>query len=184
MQAARFEVNPSQVEHFPSLRLRARRYALRSRKEGTYDRSLVAGDLVNRALGNHRAAVRARGRAHFHQMVGGAQDARVVVDHHHGVPVGNQIAHHAEEAVDVGGVQADGRLVHHVEHAGGSVPHRTRELHALAFPRGKRCARAVERKIPQPQLQQASGGARKRLADGFRHGTHRIGKAPWHAIHP
>ena len=107
-----------------------------------------------------------------------------MVDHHHGVPVGNQIAHHAKEAVDVGGVQADGGLVHHVKHASGSVPYRTRELHALALPRGKRCARAVERKIPQPQLQQASGGVHKRFADRFRHGTHRIGKTPWHAFHP
>ena len=81
-------------------------------------------------------------------------------------------------------MQADGRLVHHVEHAGGSVPHRTRELHALAFPRGKRSTRAVEREIPQPQFQQAACGAGKRLADGFRHGTHRIGKAPRHAFHP
>ena len=184
MQAARFEVDPPQVEHFPSLCLRTSRHALRARKEGAYDRGIVAGDLVNRALRNHRAAARTRGRAHFHQIVGGTQDTRIVVDHHHGVPVGNQVAHHAQKAVDIGGVQADGGLIHHVEHASGSVPHRTRELHALALPRGKRGTRAVEREIPQPQLQQAACGARKRLADGFRHGAHLIGKTPRHAFHP
>ena len=184
MQPARFQVNPPQVEHFPNLCLRASRHALRARKEGAYDRGIVAGDLVNRALRNHRAAVRARGRAHFHQIIGGAQDARVVVDHHHGIPVGNQIVHHAQKAVNVGGMQADGGLVHHVEHASSSVPHRTRELHALALPCGKRGARTVEREIPQSQLQQAPSGARKRVADGSRHGAHLIRKTPGHAFHP
>ena len=81
-------------------------------------------------------------------------------------------------------MQADGGLIHHVEHPSGSVPHRTRELHALALPRGKRGARAVEREVSQSQLQQAPSGARKRVADGSRHGAHLIRKTPGHTFHP
>ena len=184
MQPARFQVNPSHVEHFPSLCARASHHALRPRKKGAYNRGIVAGNLVNRALRNHRAAVRTCGRSHFHKVVRGTQDTRIVVNHHHGIAVSDQVAHHAQKAVDIGGVQADGGLVHHVEHASGSVPHRTRELHALALPRGKRGARAVEREVSQSQLQQTPSGARKRVADGSRHGAHLIRKTPGHAFHP
>ena len=62
-------------------------------------------------------------RAHFHQVVRRGQDARVVIDHHYRVAVGQQVAHDAQQAVDVGRMQADRGLVQHVKHAGGAIAH-------------------------------------------------------------
>ena len=42
-------------------------------------------------------------------------------------------------------MQANGGLVHYVQHTGGAVSYRTGKLHALALSRGKRGARAVKR---------------------------------------
>ena len=75
-----------------------------------------------------------------------------MIDHHHRVAVGQQVAHDTQQAVDVGGVQADGGLVQHVEHAGGAIAHGARQLHALAFAGGQRGACAIERQIAQSQL--------------------------------
>ena len=50
-------------------------------------------------------------------------------------------------------MQADGGLVHHVEHASSSVPHRARELHALALARWKAWrprGRATDSPVPAP----------------------------------
>ena len=83
-----------------------------------------------------------------------------------------------------GRVQADGRLVQHVEHAGRAVAHGAGQLHALALARGERGARAVEREVGKPQVHQARGRARKRLADALRHRAH-LGRQPCgHARHP
>ncbi len=113
--------------------------------------------LGKRPLRDDPPAVSARARPHLHEPVCGGQDARVVVHHDHRVAVGEQIAHHLDEPVDVGGVQADGRLVQHVQHAGGSVAHGAGQLHALALSGGQRGApRDRARDSPAPNRR---GGA-------------------------
>ena len=72
-----------------------------------------------------------------------------MVDEDHRVAVGEQVIHHAEQAVDVGGMQADGGLVEHVEHAGGAVADGARELCALTLAGGEGGRRAVEREVSQ-----------------------------------
>ena len=62
----------------------------------------------------------------------------------------------AAQAVDVGRVQPDGRLVQHVQHAGGAVAHGAGQLHALPLAGGERRARAVEREVAQPQVDRAA----------------------------
>ena len=107
-----------------------------------------------------------------------------MIDHHHRVAVSQQVAHNAEQAVDVGGVQADGGLVQHVEHAGGAIAHGTRQLHALAFAGGQRGACAIERQIAQSQIKQPPRRMLERLADGDRHGAQVLGKRLRDAVYP
>ena len=83
-------------------------------------------------------------------MIRAAEYPHVVVHEHHGVTVVQEVVHHTEQALDVGRVQADGRLVKHVEHAVRTVAHGAGELHALALARRKRGARAVEAQIAEP----------------------------------
>ena len=61
------------------------------------------------------------------------EHAHVMVHDHHGIAVRHQVVHHAEQPIHVRGMQADGRLVEHIQHAGGAVAHGTGELHTLAF---------------------------------------------------
>ena len=68
-----------------------------------------------------------------------------MIDHHHRVAVGNQVAHHAQKAVDIGRMQADRRFVHYVQHARCAVSYRARKLHALALSCGKRGTRTIKR---------------------------------------
>lgn len=92
-------------------------------------------------------AARSGNGAHLDQIVGFCQHACVVVDNNHGVAVVHQIAHHAHQAIDIGGMQADRRLVQHVQHARRSVAHHAGKLYALALTRRQCGAGAVERKV-------------------------------------
>ena len=96
-------------------------------------------------------------RSHFNEMVGGLEHAHVMVHDHHGIAVRHQVMHHAEQPIHVRGMQANGRLVEHIQHAGGAVAHGTGELHTLAFTGRKRGAGAVKRQIAEAQIQQSAG---------------------------
>ena len=104
----------------------------------------------NRALCDHVPAAGAGNRSHLDEPVRLGEDALVVVDHHHGVAIGEEVAHDAHEAVDVRGMEADRGFVQHVEHAGGAVAHGARELHALALAGGEGGTCAVEREVAEP----------------------------------
>ena len=101
-------------------------------------------DLVYRARSNHIAAACSSNGTHLNQIVGFRQYARIVVDNNHGVAVIHQIAHHAHQAVDIGRMQANRRLVQHIKHACRSIAHHASKLHALALTRGERGTGAVE----------------------------------------
>ena len=131
------------VEHFLVSHLRTQALGLGAQKRGDAA-ALRLLDLVYRASGNHITTTRSGNGAHLDQIVGFHQYARIVVDNNHGVAVIHQIAHHAHQAVDIGGMQADRRLVQHIEHARRSVAHHAGELHALALTRGERGTSAVE----------------------------------------
>ena len=131
------------VEHFlvSHLRTQALRLGAQKRRDATALRLL---DLVHRTSGDHIAAACSGNGAHLDQIVGFRQHARVVVDNNHGVAVIHQITHHAHQAVDIGRMQADRRLVQHIEHARRSVAHHASELHALTLARGERGTGAIE----------------------------------------
>ena len=91
------------VEHFLVSHLRTQALGLRTQKRGDAA-ALRLFDLVYRTSGDHIAAACSGNGAHLDQIVGFRQYARVVVDNNHGVAVIHQIAHHAHQAVDIGGM--------------------------------------------------------------------------------
>ena len=101
-----------------------------------------------------------------------AQHGHVVVHHHDGVPVGQQVVHDPQQPLYVGRVQPDGGLVQHVEHTGRAAAHGAGEGHALALAIGKGLAGAVEGEIPQAQLLQPLHGLGHLTGDGIGHRTH------------
>ena len=137
-------------------------------------------DLVYRTSSDHVAAACSGNGAHLDQIISLRQHARVVVDNNHGVAVIHQIAHHAYQAVDIGRMQADRRLVQHIKHACRSVAHHASKLHALALTRGERGASTIERKVIEAQVDQATG----RIADIRRHGPHLGRQGCGHPAHP
>ena len=69
---------------------------------------------------------------HVDQPVGGLDDVQVVLDYHDGVAGVAQLLQHLEQQIDVGKVQAGGRLVQDVERAAGvALAEFQRQLHAL-----------------------------------------------------
>ena len=131
------------VEHFLVSHLWAQTLGLgaQKRRDAT---ALRLFDLVYRTSGDHVATARSGNGAHLDQVVGFRQYARIVVDNDHGVAVIHQIAHHAYQAVDIGRMQANRRLVQHIKHTRRSIAHHAGELHALALTRGERGTGAVE----------------------------------------
>ncbi len=75
-------------------------------------------DLFRRALRHHLAAVDAGAGAHIHHMIGGEDRLLVMLDHEHGVAHVAQRFERVEQAGIVALMQADRRLVQHIEHAG------------------------------------------------------------------
>ena len=90
-----------------------------------------------------------RFRPHLDHPVGLFQDLGVVVHQNDRVAVGHEVVHHTGQTHDVRRMQADGRLIQHIEHAGGAVADGPGQLHPLALTGGKGRGRAVKRQITQ-----------------------------------
>ena len=131
------------IEHFLVSHLRTRALGLGAQKRRD-TAALRLLHLVYPTSSDHIAAACSGNGTHLDQIVGFRQYARIVVNNNHGVAVIHQISHHAYQAVDIGRMQADRRLVQHIKHACRSVTHHASKLHALALTRGKRGAGAVE----------------------------------------
>ena len=144
----------------------------------------VPGDLPDGAFRDHPAARGPRPRPHFDQPVRFPEDLRVVVHQEDGVAVRFQVPHDPCQAFDVGRVQADGRLVQHVEDAGGPVPYRSGQLHPLALAGRQGGGSAVQRQVGKAQVQEPSGGQVEGGADALRHRPHFFRQGGGHAAHP
>ena len=112
------------VEHFVVSHLRTQALGLgaQKRRDTAVLRLL---DLVYRTSGDYVAAACSGNGAHLDQIISLHQHTCIVVDNNHGVAVIHQIAHYAHQAVDIGRMQADRRLVQHIQHARRSVAHHT-----------------------------------------------------------
>lgn len=75
---------------------------------------LFSCNVLYRALGNDRSAVRTRAAPHFNEPVGFFQNLRVVVNQQDRVSVPDEIVHHAVQTDDVRRMQTDGRLVQNI----------------------------------------------------------------------
>ena len=107
-----------------------------------------------------------------------------MVDHDDGVPILDELADDVQDAVDVGGVQADGGFVQDVEDAGRAVADSAGQLHPLALAVGQGGGGAVEREVGQAQVGQALHGLGHLVDDDAGHGRDLVGDEAGHARRP
>ena len=114
----------------------------------------VALDFFRAALGDQMAARIARAGAQVHHVVGAANRFFVVLDDEHGVAQVAQMFERGDQAIVVARVQADGRLVEHVEHAAQARADLRRQANALRFAAGKRGGGAVQAEVAEADGEQ------------------------------
>ena len=119
---------------------------------GAGQRRLDAGraavdQLLGPALEDQLAAVLAGARTEVDQVVGGADRLFVVLDDDDAVALVAQPAQRGQQAPVVALVQADRRLVEHVEDAGQVGADLRRQADALPFPAGQRRGAAPQRQV-------------------------------------
>ena len=114
--------------------------------------------------------------------VGGVDDLDLVLDHHHRVAVGGQHLDGRAQPLDVARVQADRRLVEHVEHAGCVGADRRGQLEALPFPGRQRAPGPVELQVAEAQLEQRVEHLQALLHQAVRHAREFLRGQPGHAL--
>ena len=109
----------------------------------------VGRNVLGRANAHHHAAASAAFGPHVDQPVGGLDHVQVVLDHHDGVARVAQLVQHLEQQVNVGKMQAGGRLVQDVQRAASvALAQLQRQLDALrlaARQRGRSLAHSLYR---------------------------------------
>ncbi len=132
---------------------------------------LHLGHLFRRPYGDDLATLGAAFRPQVHQPVSGLDHVQVVFDHHHGVAVVTKAVQHVEQLLDIGEVQACGRLVEDIQGlAGVALGQLAGQLDPLGFTAGQRGCR-----LPQLDIRQADIHQRLELA---RQGRHRVEEHP------
>ena len=121
----------------------------------------VGGDLGRRPLGDDLAAMHARARADVDDIIGGPDRVLVVLDHDHRVAEVAQAPQRVEQARVVALVQADRRLVEHIEHARQPRADLRSEPDALALAARQRARRARQRQIVEPDVAQEGRAGRR-----------------------
>ena len=107
-----------------------------------------------------------------------------MVDNDGGIPIGEEFPNDRQDAVDVRGVQADGRLIQDVEDPGRPVAHRAGELHALTFSVRQRRGRTVEGEIGQAELDEAIHRLAHLVDDDTGHGSNLVRNEAGDALDP
>ena len=134
----------------------------------------VAHDLLGRPRRDELPAVLAGARPEVDDVVRRRDRRLVVLDDEHGVAQVAQPLERAEEPVVVALVQADARLVQHVEHADQPRADLGRQPDALPLAAGERGRLALERQIPEADV----GEELQALADLLEHplGDRQLGR--------
>src|SRR5690606_2371052 len=114
-------------------------------------RKILAGDgafvrhqVGSRAEAVHFAAVNAGAPAHVDDVVGGEDGVFIVFNHDDRVAEITQALQRSEQTLVVALVQADGRFIEHVKHAGKAGADLGSETDALAFSAGQSAGRPRE----------------------------------------
>ena len=136
-----------------------------ARQEVTRDGTGRVPDLVGGALGHHVAAVLTGAGAHVHHVVGGQDGLQVVLHHQHRVAQVAHLLEGADELQVIPLVEADARLVQHVEHALELAPDLGSEADALALAAGEGGRAAVQSEVAQAHIVQEA----QALADLLQH---------------
>ena len=118
------------------------------------DRGRRGGDVRGRAVGDDLAAVHAGAGADVDDVVGLADRLLVVLDDDHGVAGVAQVLQRGQQPAVVALVQADRRLVEHVEHAGQAAADLAGQADALALAAGERAGVAGQRQVVEPDVDQ------------------------------
>ena len=118
------------------------------------DRLLDLGDALHRAAVDDLAAVLAGARADVDDPVGFADGLLVVLDDEHGVAEVAQADERVDEPPVVALVQADRRLVEHVQHADETRPDLAGEPDALRLAAGQRAGGARQREVVEADVEQ------------------------------
>ena len=108
---------------------------------------MIRQHCVARAGENQFAAVFARAGAEIEHVIGGQDRVRIVLHHQQRVAQIAQALQNFNQAVRVARMQADGRLIQHVQRAHQMRAQRRGQLDALRFAAGKRGGQPVERQI-------------------------------------
>ena len=112
--------------------------------------------LIVGAGGDHASAVLARARAKIDDAVGRVHDFSIVLHNQNGIPKVAQVVQDLDQPRGIAMMQADGRLVQHVQRAHQPRTQRSRQLNALRLTAGERGSQAIEREIFQPYIVQVA----------------------------
>src|SRR4051794_17002216 len=122
--------------------------------------ALDRGNLLGGAGGNHLSPLLASLGAEVDQAVGGLDHIEVVLDHDDAVAGVDEATEHVEQALNVGEVQAGGRLVEDVEGvAGGDLGELGRQLHPLRLAAGERRRGLAEADVVEADIVQGAQAA-------------------------
>ena len=113
-----------------------------------------ADDVFHRPACDDMPAVFARSGPQVNDVVGGAHNRLVVFYDKHGVAQIAQPLERLDEAVVVRGMQSDGRLVAHVQHAHKSRSDLRRQADALRLAAAERGRHSGQREVVQPDVEQ------------------------------
>ncbi len=111
-------------------------------------------DVLHRALGDHLAAVLARTGTQVEDPVGREDGLVIVLDDQDGVAQIAQALEGAQQAGVVARVQADGRLIQHIQHAHQARADLGGQADALGFAAGERARRARQGEVIQADIDQ------------------------------
>ncbi len=118
------------------------------------DRFGGLGHPIGCAGDDDASAVRARARPHIDHVIGGAQHVEIVFDDEHGVAQIAQLAQHVDQPGGVARMQADRRLVEHVQHARQARAQQRSESQPLRFSGREGGRGSIEREITDADVDQ------------------------------
>ena len=118
------------------------------------ERCRIRGDFRRRAGRHQVSAGISRAGPEIDDVVRATDRLFVVLDHEHRIAQVAQRFERVQQAIVVARVQADGRLVEHIQHAAQPRTDLRRQANALGFAARKRGGRAVEGEIAEPDGEQ------------------------------
>ena len=125
-----------------------------SRKVAAGKRGWSFQDLVVSPGGDYLAAAFSGARSEIENTIGSPHHVGIVLNHQDCVSQVAQVVQDLDQAVSIAAVQADGRLIQHVQGSDQTRSQRSRQLNALCFASRESRGQAVEGQIFQPHVNQ------------------------------